>query len=62
MLPDEGETAVSDLERRLGKSSGYVARYRRRLIDRGLIGPRRRGFVGFDLPGLRSILPEYLEG
>lgn len=60
MLEDEGDSAVSDLEQRLGESSGYVARYRRRLIDRGIIGPRGRGRLGFDLPGLREYIPKYL--
>lgn len=59
MLDDTDESSVADLENRLGESSGYVAQYRRRLIDRGLIGPRGRGRLGFDLPGLRDYLPKF---
>ena len=60
MLEDEKESAVADLGRRLDKPSGYVARYRKRLIDRGVIHSPWRGFLRFGLPGLREYLPEYL--
>ena len=60
MLPDEGESAVGDIQERLGKPSGHVSQYRRRLIDRGVVAAKGRGRLVFDLPGLRDYLPEYL--
>lgn len=60
MLADEGDTRLKDIEQRLGKSSGYVNTYRRRLLASGVIGERRRGVVGFDLPGFRKFLSEEL--
>lgn len=58
MLQDSKETKVSDLVERLGRSSAQVGQYRRRLIDAGIIGERRRGVVGFDLPYFREYLAE----
>lgn len=61
MLVDEKMSFMSDVAERLGKSMGYASQYRHRLIERGIIGSRGRGKVGFDLPVLREYLPEYLE-
>lgn len=56
MLEDEDGTKAADLVKRLDRSSAQVAQYRRRLIDAGIIGERRRGVVGFDLPYFREFL------
>ncbi|MBQ9014900.1 MAG: ATP-binding protein [Firmicutes bacterium] len=56
MLPDAGRSSVSDIEQRLDKSSGYVSRYRGRLIESGVIEQDGRGWVRFALPGLQSYL------
>lgn len=58
MLEDETDSQISDISKRLGWSSSQVAQYRRRLIEAGLIGERRRGVVGFDLPFFREYLIE----
>ena len=58
MLPDHGSSSLKDIAARLGKSSGYVNTYRRRLLRQGVIGERRRGEVGFDLPMFRDFLLE----
>ncbi len=58
MLEDEGDSKVADLAERLERSSAVVSQYRRRLIDAGVIGERRRGVVGFDLPYFREYLAE----
>lgn len=58
MLEDEGDSAIADLELRLGRSSSQIAQCRRRLIDAGVIGERSRGVVGFDLPLFREYLLE----
>lgn len=62
MLQDGGGSDISDLVERLEKSSSLVAQYRRRLIDAGVIGERRRGVVGFDLPYFKELIAEKLEG
>lgn len=56
MLEDEQESRTEDLVRRLDRSSSQVAQYRRRLIEAGIIGYRRRGVVGFDLPHFREFI------
>lgn len=58
MLKDEGDSRIADIGRRLSWSSAQVAQYRRRMIDAGVIGERRRGVVGFDLPYMREYLQE----
>lgn len=60
MLPDDGASRVSDVAERMGKSSGYAAQYRRRLLEQGVIGERGRGKVGFELPGWRELVTEKL--
>lgn len=62
MLEDEKVSQCSDIAKRMGKTDSYASQYRSRLIERGIIGARGRGRVGFELPMLREYLPEYLEG
>ena len=54
MLEDDGPSRISDIRERMGKSTGYVAQYRRRLLEEGVIGERGRGLVDFELPGWRD--------
>ena len=61
MLEDGASSSTSDIAKRIGKTDGYASQYRRRLIERGIIAPKGRGWVAFDLPMLREYLPEYLE-
>lgn len=56
MLVDEEDSSIADITKRLNRSSSQVAQYRRRLIDAGVIGERKRGVVGFDLPYFRDYL------
>lgn len=58
MLEDENVTEISAIEKRIGKPSGYVSRYRARLIERGVIDSPRRGQVQFALPGMKEFLQE----
>ena len=62
MLADEEESKVSDLAERLGKPPSVVSQYRRRLINAGIIGERRRGVIGFDLPYFRAYFAERVVG
>ncbi|WP_308543840.1 hypothetical protein [uncultured Slackia sp.] len=54
MLEDEGDSKTGDVAARLGVSTSLAAQYRRRLIDAGVIGGRRRGVVGFDPPRISA--------
>ena len=56
MLPDDEESSMRDIATRMGKPGSYVSTYRRRLLEQGVIGERRRGSVGFELPAFREFL------
>lgn len=58
MLEDDGVTLQADVQRRLGKKSGHVSKYKKRLLLQGIIRERTKGRLEFCLPGLR----EYLMG
>jgi len=60
MLEDDDTSSVSDIAQRMNVSSGYVAQYRRRLMEQGVIEQRARGIVGFALPGMRPFLEDKL--
>lgn len=60
MLDDGDEVSVRDIAARMGKSNSYVSIYRKRLLEQGVIGERRRGVVGFELPVFREFLCEKL--
>ena len=62
MLSDARESSNADIVERLDRSPAQVSHYRRRLIDAGIIGERRRGVVGFDMPFFREFLQEKLAG
>lgn len=59
MAQDQGDSTTRDITARLGWSSSQVGQYRKRLIDAGAIGARRRGVVGFELPYLKSYVAEH---
>ncbi len=61
MLADEGETDSSALASRLGKSSGHVSTYKKRLLEGGIIEEGLRGKLRFSLPGFREYLEEVIE-
>lgn len=61
MAADEGDSTIADLVARLGWSSSQVAQYRRRLLEAGVIGERRRGVIGFDIPYFREYVRERAE-
>ena len=58
MTEDEKESAVSSIVKRLNKTSGYVSRYRGRLLERGVIESLSRGKVSFAIPGIKEYLKE----
>ncbi len=61
MLEDDAVSSTSDIAKRLGKSSGYVSTYKRRLMEAGLIEDAGRSKIRFALPCLRDYLPRYCE-
>lgn len=56
MTPDEGASRVSEVAERMGVTYDYAQKYRRRLIDSGVIQPAGRGLVEFAVPFLRDYL------
>lgn len=60
MLDADGPVDAPFVAQTLGKSSGHISIYRKRLLDQGAIMPVGRGRFDFALPGLREYLPEYL--
>lgn len=60
MLDDGDEVSVRDIAARMGKSNSYVSIYRKRLLEQGVIGERRRGVVGFELPAFKEFLQDKL--
>lgn len=59
MLEDEHESALGDVASRMGVDGNNASQIRKRLIERGVIGTRGRGKVGFDMPMLREYMAEH---
>lgn len=56
MAEDDGRTRVTDLAERLGKTTGYLNVYKKRLVDSGYIEAEGRHHVRFSLPYLRDYI------
>ena len=61
MLEDEGLSSIRDIAERMGVSSGYVSKYRARLLESGIIDEPKRGQVAIELPGLKSYVAKMSE-
>lgn len=61
MAQDDRESRISVIAERMGVSDDYAQKYRRRLIDAGVIEPVRRGYVRFAVPYLDTYLRAYDE-
>ncbi len=57
MAEDEGVSSISTVADRMGVTFDYAQKYRRRLIDAGIVETAGRGKVAFAVP----LLPEYLK-
>ena len=57
MAEDEGVSSISTVADRMGVTSDYAQKYRRRLIGAGIVKAAGRGKVAFAVP----LLPEYLK-
>ena len=58
MAEDGGTSRVSDIASRMGVEPNNASKVRGNLVERGIIGSRGRGRVGFDMPMLREYLLE----
>ena len=56
MASDEKESTMADIAQRMGVTSDYAQKYRRRLIDAGVIEAAGRGRVRFAVPFLHEYL------
>lgn len=56
MLEDEKLSSRKDLTKRLGKPSGHISTYKKRLVQSGVIGETLDGDYYFALPGFRDYL------
>ena len=56
MLQDDGPTLQADMASRLKKKSGHVSKYKKRLLQQGVIEERTKGRLEFCLPGFREYL------
>jgi hypothetical protein len=56
MAEDDGPSAISDLQDRLGRDHGWVSRYRSRLLVAGIVEPAGRGRLRFALPYLAEFV------
>jgi Mn-dependent DtxR family transcriptional regulator len=59
MSHDDGPSKVTEIARRMDKSTQYVNVYRARLIAAGIIGAANYGSVDFALPYLREYIREH---
>ena len=55
------DSAIGDIQDRMGRDHGYVSRYRNRLIVAGIVEPTRRGYLDFTIPYLRDYVREHLD-
>lgn len=57
MLPDQTESRLATIAKRMGVKSNYASKYKARLLAQGVIGERGRANVlGFEIPGFRGFL------
>lgn len=56
MAQDEGPSKTSEVARRMGVTVDYAQKYRKRLIDAGVITTAQRGEVVFDVPFMADYL------
>ena len=56
MARDPGPTRQSELAARLGKPTAHVSRYKKRMLQQGIIRERARGVLEFCLPGFKEYL------
>lgn len=58
MLEDAQQSSLANLRVRLGKNSQQISYQKKRLIGQGIVRDTSRGFVAFDMPGIREYLQD----
>ncbi len=58
MTQDSAVTRQIDMTSRLGKPSGHVSRYKKRMLEQGIIQERSKGYLEFCLPGFKEYFME----
>ena len=58
MTEDSEITRQADLPSRLNKPSGHVSKYKKRMLQQGVIRERSRGLLEFCLPGFKEYFDE----
>jgi len=62
MLQDPEESALSEVAARMGVKSNYASRYKRRLLEQGIIGEYGRNTLRFEIPASREYFEDQLLG
>lgn len=60
ILPDEGPSTLADIAKRMGIQSNYASKYKRRLLESGVIGNVGQRRYSIDLPGFKEYVKENL--
>lgn len=61
MLPDCEGSSLAAIAERMGVKGNYASQYKKRLLEQGVIGEYRKGYVRFDVPAFREYLEECLK-
>jgi hypothetical protein len=56
MAKDDGESRIKDIGERMRKTSGYLSKYRERLMTDDIIYSTRYGYVDFAIPMIRDYI------
>lgn len=60
MLPDEGPSALADIAQRMGVQSNYASKYKKRLIEAGVVGDVGQRHYTVELPGFKEYVRDSL--
>lgn len=60
MVSDAKESRVADIAERMNVTIDYLQKYRKRLIDSGVIEPAGRGYVRYAVPYIQEYLRKRL--
>lgn len=56
MLPDDGDSTLTEVAKRMGRGTNYASTYKKRLMNQGVIGERAGDTFDFDIPLMRDYL------
>lgn len=56
MLPDQDESTLADIAKRMGVRSNYASQYKSRLLLAGIIEERGRGYAEIVVSGFKEYL------